>query len=147
MLKIKVMSVLVSGGNPVEDRKKAMKRFSTIVHPILSNQGFGLINKTSQIMYNEKQNIIIISTSAPSQTKMVNDLKVRVRKLKKFHNTSDIYLLFTRDYNQWRDKPIYQSTLKRIMKISHIKGICVGLDKLELFVDSCMKKEPFYLIY
>jgi hypothetical protein len=134
------------GGNPVLDRKPAMKRFNEIVLPVFIKQGYEKM-RNSQILYNQSDNKIIIVTSAPSKIEKFNDLKQKIKSFKKsFGNDVKIFLLFTRNYSEWSDKPIYQNTLQRIFKIGNLNGISVGLNDLESLLYNINRGETFYNI-
>lgn len=141
------MKKLVSGGNPLFDRKESMKRFDEIVEPVFKNKGFERLRGNSQIMYSKQKNSILITTSCPSKVEMYGDLKNKIRGFKKeYGNDVKIFLLYSRDYSEWSTKPIYQSTLKRIMTIRSLTGISTGLGTLTNTIDRIMNGDPFWSI-
>lgn len=137
--------MLNTGGNPVLDRKEAVERFTKVVEPILTNQGFIKLKGNSQIMFNPQTNSAVVVTSAPSQVKMYGDLKSRIRLLSKSHGVKDFYILYTRDYSEWKDKEVYLSTMRRIMGIGRIKGIGAGIKNIIEFINGVNRNESFWI--
>jgi|TARA_R110001606_G_scaffold7539_3_gene33226 hypothetical protein len=141
------MQKLNSGGNPHEDAKAAKERFKTIVEPIFLNKNFRRLNKRNQILINDKTKSIVHVTSAPSQRKTYNDFKVKAKKysLKEYEGYSN-YVLFTRDYNEWKDKNTYQSTLKKVMSLPKVNGVATGLGHLTDVLSGIEANDKFYII-
>ena len=137
---------LNSGGNPLLDRKEAVERFNTIVEPVFLNRGFRRLNLRSQILINDVTKSIIHVTSAPSQVKLPNDLKQKIRKFNKELEGYSHYVLFTRDYSEWKDKSVYENTLTRVMGISKLHGVVTGLGNLSQMIHSVESNDRFYLV-
>lgn len=136
----------LNGGNPMEDRKASQFRFDNILHPIFSSKGYVRL-KNSNTLYSESDNTLIITTSAPSQTKHYRDLKEKVRQFRKQYGKElSIYLVYSRNYSEWANKPVYQSTLRSILRLGSITGISVGLDNMEKLLHNISKKIPFHSI-
>lgn len=136
-----------TGGNPLQDRKESVKRFNEIVYPVLSHKGFVKLKDNGHVMYNGEMNSLVIVTSCPSQTKMVGDSKSKIRKFRRqFGKDLNVYIYYTRDYSEWKDKPVYQTVLRQIMSIKTLSGISTGLSNLAPTLNKIENKEPFWLI-
>lgn len=137
--------MLNKGGNPLLDRQEAVERFTKVVEPILTNQGFQKLKGNSQIMYNPQNNSAVVVTSAPSQVRMYGDLKSKIRLLSKMYGVKDFYILYTRDYSEWKDKEVYISTMRRIMTIGKVKGVGSGIKNIIDFINSMNRSESFWI--
>ena len=137
--------MLNKGGNPVLDRKEAIERFTKVVEPILTNQGFIKLKGNSQIMFNPQTNSAVVVTSAPSQVRMYGDLKSKIRVLSKSYGVKEFFILYTREYSEWKDKEVYVSTMKRIMTIGRVKGVGSGIKNIIDFVNSVNRNESFWI--
>lgn len=135
-----------SGGNPVEDRREAMIRFNTIVEPVFSNKGFRRLDKRSQILVNHESRSIVHVTSSPSQVKLPNDIKQKMRKLNKQLEGYSHYVLFTRDYSEWKNKTVYENTLTRVLGITKLHGVVTGLNNLTKMLTSVQSGNRFYMV-
>lgn len=140
------MLKLNSGGNPLLDRKEAVERFNTIVEPVFLKKGFRRLNLRNQILINDETKTIVFVTSAPSQVKTPNDLKQKIKKFNKELEGYSSYVLFTRDYSEWKDKTVYVNTLKRVMSISKLNGVVTGLSNLTQMLTSIESNDQFYLV-
>jgi len=134
------------GGNPLLDRKDSMERFTTIVEPVFLRQGFKRMNLRSQILINDETKTIVFVTSSPSQVTQPNDYKVKIKEFRKKYEGYSPYILFTRDYTEWRDKPIYLNTLKKVMAIPNLNGIVTGLGNLTQLLKSSKNSDQLYMI-
>jgi len=135
-----------SGGNPLLDRRDAIERFNTIVEPVFLNKGFRRLNLRNQILINDETKTIVHVTSAPSQVKTPNDLKQKIKKFNKELEGYSNYILFTRDYSEWKDKSVYLNTLKRVMGISKLNGVVTGLSNLTQMLNGIESNDQFYLV-
>jgi hypothetical protein len=140
------MLKLNSGGNPLLDRKEAVERFNTIVEPVFLKKGFRRLNQRSQILINDETKSIVHVTSAPSQVKLPNDFKQKIKKFNKELEGYSSYVLFTRDYSEWKDKPVYLNTLTQVMGISKLSGVVTGLGNLPQMLKSVESNDRFYLV-
>ena len=134
------------GGNPFEDSREAVIRFETVVEPTFRNQGFRRMDKRSQILINDTTKSIVFVTSAPSQPKLVGYYTNKVKLFKKQLEGYSSYILFTRDSNEWNDKPTYVNIMKRTMNIGGLKGVVSGLDKLPRMISKVKDNSQCYLI-
>jgi predicted RNA binding protein YcfA (HicA-like mRNA interferase family) len=141
------MKVLKRGGNPLLDRTESMERFNSFVKPALQSRGFEQIRGNSHIMVNHEDKTIIISKAAPSDTKHVGELQSICKDLKRRFEGYTQYLIFHRPKPEWIDKPIYASTLNRIMKKNnYLTGIVCGLDSMVTSMKSMCNGEILYRI-
>ena len=140
------MQTMNSGGNPLLDRRDAIERFNTIVEPVFLNKGFRRLNLRNQILINDETKTIVHVTSAPSQVKTPNDLKQKIKKFNKELEGYSNYILFTRDYSEWKDKSVYLNTLKRVMGISKLNGVVTGLSNLTQMLNGIESNDQFYLV-
>lgn len=141
------MKTLNAGGNPLQDRKQSVERFKTIIEPVFKTQGFVRLKGNSHMMYNKESNTLLLTTAAPSQTSMPRATKDKIRSLRKIYgNDLKCFLLYTRDYSEWKDKPIYVSTLKYILKIPNLTGVGTGIANLPTIIKSIKNGEPFWNI-
>ena len=134
------------GGNPFEDSREAVLRFETVVEPTFRNQGFRRLDGRSQILINDTTKSIVFVTSAPSQGKLIGYYKDKLKKFKKELEGYSPYLLFTRDSQDWNDKPTYVNIMKKTMNISGFKGVVSGLDKLPRMIGKVKENSQCYLI-
>jgi hypothetical protein len=121
--------ITLTPGNPVENTKESIERFQTIIKPILSAKGFDKLKGNSHIMISDTSKTVIIPKSCPSKVEHVKSLKLTTKELKKKYEGYSIYILFHRDTEEWYGKPIYVSTLRRIMRDNSLKGVICGMDK------------------
>jgi hypothetical protein len=134
------------GGNPPLDKKESVDRFKKFVEPIFNEEGFYRLNKKSQTVINTNTKSIVITTSAPSQYKFINDIKFKVKEFKKKYEGYSVYILFTRNFEEWSDKSVYMNTLRRTQSVSGLNGIVVGTDKLVKLINSTKNNNILYLI-
>lgn len=140
------MQTLNSGGNPLLDREEAIERFNTIVEPVFLKRGFRRLNLRSQILINDETKSIVHVTSAPSQVKTPNDLKQKIKKFNKELEGYSNYILFTRDYSEWKNKSVYLNTLKKVMAIPKLNGVVTGLGTLTQVLNKVEANDQFYLV-
>jgi predicted RNA binding protein YcfA (HicA-like mRNA interferase family) len=141
------MKHLKKGGNPLTDRMESMDRFKTFIKPVLTKLEFVQIRGNSHIMVNHKEKTIIIPKASPSDTKHVGELQSICKDLKKHYEGYTQYLVFHRPKVEWIDKPIYLTTLQRIMKKNnYIKGIVCGLDSFVSSIKPMCNGEVIYNI-
>lgn len=140
------MQKLNSGGNPLLDREEAIERFNTIVEPVFLKRGFRRLNLRSQILINDETKTIVHVTSAPSQVKTPNDLKQKIKKFNKEFEGYSNYILFTRDYSEWKTKSVYLNTLKKVMAIPKLNGVVTGLGTLTQVLNKVEANDQFYLV-
>jgi hypothetical protein len=140
------MQTLNSGGNPLLDREEAIERFNTIVEPVFLKRGFRRLNLRSQILINDETKSIVHVTSAPSQVKTPNDLKQKIKKFNKELEGYSNYILFTRDYSEWKNKSVYLNTLKKVMAIPKLNGVVTGLGTLTQVLNKVEVNDQFYLV-
>ena len=140
------MQTLNSGGNPLLDREEAIERFNTIVEPVFLKRGFRRLNLRSQILINDETKSIVHVTSAPSQVKTPNDLKQKIKKFNKELEGYSNYILFTRDYSEWKNKSVYLNTLKKVMAIPKLNGVATGLGTLTQVLNKVEVNDQFYLV-
>jgi hypothetical protein len=136
------------GGNPELDRKDSMDRF-LIIKPFLEEIGYKRFNQRDCIFFNEEKKKILVVTSAPSQTKMTNYYKSKFKSLKKELNSEyTCYIYFSRNYNEWSNKPVYMKILKNIQKLPCVSGIFVGINNLSEIVNTLKNttNEILYII-
>lgn len=141
------MSTLkLRGGNPTTDMKPAINRFKNILEPIFFNKGFRRISGNSHTMYSKSTNTVVIVTSSPSNVKDFVNIRDKSKKLRKKYKDCYVYLIFSRDYSEWKDKEVYQGTLKRILKINQINGISTGISNLPNILEGIENKDNFWFI-
>jgi hypothetical protein len=141
------MKTLNAGGNPTQDRQSSVKRFSEIVEPVFSKQGFKRLKGNSHAMYSEHLNTILLVTSCTSQTKMVRYTRDKIKDYRKMYGSDlKVFILYTRDFSEWKNKPTYQSVLRQIMDIKTITGIATGLGNLPTTLNKITQGEPFFSI-
>lgn len=116
--------------NPREDAQKSIEIFQKIVLPTFEKEGFYRYNKRSNIMINDGTKTILFVTSAPSQTKQPKYYKSKVKEFKSKYEGYSAYILFTRNKDEWSDKPTYINTLRKILGLNGLKGVVCGLDNL-----------------
>ena len=124
------------GGNPKLDREESLERFE-IIKPFLEQLGYKRFNQRDCIFFNEEKKNILVVTSAPSQTKMTNYYKSKLKSLKKELNSEyNCYIYFSRNYSDWSNKAVYVKTLQRIQRGSGVSGIFVGMKNLSEIVNT-----------
>lgn len=140
------MKTLNAGGNPLQDRKQSVELFKTIIEPVFKTNGFTRLKGNSHTMYNKETNTILLTTACPSQTKMPRATRDRINSLRKIYGKDlKCFLMYTRDYSTWKDKPVYVSTLKSILKITNLTGVGTGISNLPMIVKSIKNGEPFWI--
>jgi hypothetical protein len=140
------MTNVNKGGNPVLDKKESVERFNKFVEPIFNQEGFCRLNKKSHTLINTNTKSIVITTAAPSQYKFINDIKFKVKEFKKKYEGYSVYILFTRNFEEWSDKTVYMNTLKKTQGVSGLNGIVIGIDKLVKLINSTKNNNILYLI-
>ena len=136
-----------AGGNPQQDRLESIQRFNEIIEPVFGKKGFIRLKGNSQVMYNGETNTVVMVTSCPSQVKMVGYTKSKIREYRKVYGKDvKIFIYYTRDYSEWRDKVVYQSTLRNILSLKSLTGISTGLNNLQSTLSSIVNGEPFWCI-
>jgi hypothetical protein len=135
-----------TGGNPVLDKEAAVERFERIIEPVFSKEGFTQPDKRSHIMINEDDKTMVVFTSAPSNTKLPRATQQRIRELKKSYKNYVAYVVFTRDYDEWKDKDVYQATMRKVMGIPSVSGVVAGISNITKVLDGIKRREIFYNI-
>ena len=121
--------------NPRMDAQNSIEIFEKMVLPACENQGFYRYNKRSNIMINDSTKTILFVTSAPSQTKQPRYYKSKVKEFKSEYEGYSAYILFTRNKDEWSDKPTYMNTLRKILGLNTLRGVVCGLDNLVTLFD------------